>query len=132
MEGIIFDLDNLNPGVWIDYDEEGKAKVCLRICAGDDLKYIRKKTVKKKVEYKNGQRFEFEETNDDLFREFLWDFCIVAWSGFIDKEGKEIPCTKENKILLMGKSIEFAKFLGEALEKIGEENKEAREEEEKK
>lgn len=132
MSGVIFDLENLNPGIWIDYDEEGKAQVCIRICAGDDLKYIRKKTVKKKIEYKNGQRFEFEETNEDLFRELLWDFCIVDWKGFIGKDGKEIECTKENKLLLMGKSIEFAKFLGEALEKVGQENREAIEAEEKK
>jgi hypothetical protein len=128
----VFDFDNLNPGVWFPYKDSDTASICLRVCAGDDIKAIRKQTTKTKVEYKNNQRFTYEDTNDELYRELLWDFCIVDWKGFANKSGIEIPCTKENKLLLMGKSVDFAKFVGDSLEKLNDIDKNTEEDKEKK
>jgi len=118
-----FDLENLNAGNWFEMDNGGK--ICLRVCDGDALRNIRKKTVTKKVEYKKVdnrlERFVVEDANDDLQADMIWDYCIVNWENFFDKNKKPIPCTPENKKLLMGKSIQFAKFVSECLDKLREE-----------
>lgn len=130
-EAVVLDLENLNPGIWFSYRDSDVAKVCLRTCAGDDLREIRKVTVKKKVEYKNGTRFPYEEANEELFRELLWDFTIVDWKGFVDAKGNLIPCTKENKLLLMGKSTAFSDFVTDCLEILKGDAEKEKEEEEK-
>ncbi len=125
-----FDLNDLNPGVEFEY-EEGGGKVTLRVCAGDDYKEIRKKTTKKKVEFKNGQRHEFEVVDDDLQSRLLWDFCIVDWEDFFDADKKPIPCNIETKNLLMGKSLQFSKFVLEKIQELSDAQERDREEEEK-
>jgi len=118
-KGVIFDIGGeLNPGVTFDF--EGSGKMTFRVCAGDDFRNIRKQTLKKKVEYKNGQRFQIEVIDEDLENQLLWDFCIIGWENFFDASGNPIPCTKENKILLMGKSIKFSRFVLDCLNKIAE------------
>lgn len=117
----VFDLDE-RQGVW--FDMEGGGRVQLRSLSSDDLKEIRKKTVKKNVDFKRldgkAERFEFEEVNEDLQNELFWDHVIIAWENFIDKNGKPIPCTKENKMLLLSRSLKFARFLNEALTTLNE------------
>ena len=101
---------DLNPGIW--YDMEGTdVSVCLRVCTSDSYKEIRKKTVRNRVEYKQGQRFMFEDTNEDERNKLVWDYCIVDWKGIYDAENKPIPCTKEFKLILMNKSVKFAEFV---------------------
>lgn len=111
-----FDLKDLNPGTW--FEIEGGGRVCLRVCAGGDLRAIRKQTVTTKAEFKDGRRITYEVTDEEKQNELLWDFCIVDWENLFDKEKKPIPCTKENKLLLMDKSIKFANFIGDCLKKI--------------
>jgi len=117
-KGIVFNLAELNPGVVFDFENGGT--VTLRVCAGDDFRHIRKQTSKKKVEYKNGQRFQVEIIDEDLENQLLWDFCIIGWENFFDGSGSPILCTRENKILLMGKSIKFSRFVLDCLNKITE------------
>ncbi len=104
-----FDLDNLNPGVM--FETEGGGKVWLRVCAGDDFRKIRKQTTKKKVEFRNNQRYEYEVVDEELQSRLLWDFCIVNWDGFYDGENHVIPCNIETKNLLMGQSLAFSRFV---------------------
>lgn len=119
-KGSVFCMDDLNPGQ--SFEMEGGGVVYLRVCAGDDLRDIRKKTVKKQKEYKkidgNLQRLTFEEVDDDLQSQMIWDFCIVKWENFFDAAGNPIPCTTENKLKLMGRSLTFSKFVGECLTTI--------------
>jgi hypothetical protein len=50
-------------------------------------------------------------------REMIWDHAIQDWQGMLDKGGKEIPCTLENKMRLM--SIpQFARFVSRCLQLI--------------
>ncbi len=119
-KGIIWDLNDLNPGA--SFDMEGGGKVRLRVCAGEDFRNIRKQTLKKKVEYKNAQRHSYEDIDEDLENKLLWDFCIVGWENFFDASGNPIPCTKENKVLLMGRSIKFSRFVLDSLNKLAEMN----------
>ena len=121
--GVVFDVDGeLNPGT--AFHMLGGGTVYLRVCAGDDLREIRKKTVKKAKEYKridgNLQRLTFEEVDEELQSQLIWDFCIVNWENlYSDKEKtKLIPCTTENKLKLMGKSLTFSKFVGESLQTL--------------
>lgn len=128
-----FDIDNLNPGVW--FTMEGGGQVCIRVCDGDSLRAIRKVTTKKRAEIKKidnlMQRLSYEETNDDLQEEMIWDYCIVDWKDINDAKNEPIPCTKANKLLLVGKSITFAKFVGDCLNKLREQFEEDEKEEEK-
>jgi len=124
-----FDLENLNPGTKFFFDEtdELKGSVTIRVCAGDDLRAIRKQSSKKKVEYRRGQRIEYPDTNEVVENELLWDFCIVDWDGVLDKNGGNILCTKANKVLLMGKSPSFSKFVGDKLSILAELEEEEKE-----
>ncbi len=122
-QGVVFDVNGeLNPGT--PFTMDGGGIVYLRVCAGDDLKDIRKKTVEKKKEYKrvdgNLQRLTFEEVDEDLQSQMVWDFCIVKWENFFADEAKTIPipCTPENKLKLMGRSLVFSKFVGECLQTL--------------
>lgn len=122
-KGVVFNIGGeLNPGT--PFEMEGGGVVYLRVCAGDDLKAIRKKTVKKKIEYKkidgNLQRMPFEEIDEDVQSEMIWDFCIVDWKNLFSDEAKTIPipCTTANKMLLMGKSLVFSRFVGESLQTL--------------
>ncbi len=118
--GNVFDINgDLNPGTAFTMD--GGGIVYLRVCAGDDLRDIRKRTVKKKVDHKkvdgNLQRMVWEEVDEDLQNELIWDFCIVKWENLYADAAKTvaIPCTTENKLKLMGRSLVFSKFVSESL-----------------
>jgi len=128
-----FDLENLNPGTkfFFDDNDEKKGSVTLRVCAGDDLRAIRKLSAKKKVEYRRGARIEYQDVNDEIENGLLWDFCIVNWEGVLNKHDELILCTKENKVLLMGKSPSFAKFVGDKLSILAELEEKEKEELEK-
>jgi hypothetical protein len=117
----VFDLDE-RQGVF--FDMEGGGRIQLRSLSSDDLREIRKQTVKKKVDFKRldgkPERFEFEEVNEELQNELFWDHVIMTWENFIDKNGTPIPCTKENKMLLLSRSLKFTRFLNEALTTLTE------------
>lgn len=112
-----FDLDNRGTWFFFDPAQEELGGVCLRICAGDDIVAIEKQAVKPKVEYKRGGRFSFKETNEPLYNRLLWDFCIVDWKE-VSVDGESVECTRDNKIKLMMKSVDFATFVGDCLDDL--------------
>lgn len=120
----VLNLEGPN-GVWFEMD--GGGRVQLRTLSYDILKQIKKQTTRKKVEFKKVEgtpgRFEYEEVNEELQNELFWDYCIVSWENLYDSKGKEIPCTKGNRILLMTKSSQFAKFVADSLATLGEDEK---------
>ena len=107
-------LKNMNPGTWFGFDEGG-GEICLRVCPRAEIARIRKAAVKKKVDYRRGQRFEYEDTDEVKYDEMLWTYCITDWRELIDEDDNEILCTNENKVLLMSHSVAFASFVGEKL-----------------
>lgn len=128
-----FDLNELNPGAWFDI-VEGKpeeGRICLRVANGEALEEIRARTIKKKVEYKKGRRFEAEEVNGKLQSELLWDYTIVGWENLADAGGKAIPCTKANKAKLMRGSLVFQRIVADCLDKLNDDLLEQQESEEK-
>ncbi|MDD5353028.1 MAG: hypothetical protein PHS93_07715 [Candidatus Omnitrophica bacterium] len=111
------DLDNLNPGTWFDFPD-GEGRICLKTLSFDEAMEISKATSKKKAEYKNNQRFAFDEIDEERQTEMTWDKTILSWEGLYSKDKKEIPCTKEMKINLMRKSPEFARMVRGFLETL--------------
>jgi hypothetical protein len=115
---MIFDLEELNPATmfFFDDDDESKGGVELRVLNKDALDNINKKCIKKKVEYKKSQRYEFQEVNEKLHTEMMVDYTITGWAGLKDKAGTEIPCTLENKVKLMNGSTFFTQFYSAKME----------------
>ena len=123
-----FDLKNLNPAVRFYWGEDKVEWVELQALTGKQIAEFRKATSQKKVEYWRPQgsgekpfRYEFTDTNDELFNEMFWDTQIVSWN-LVDPEGKEIPCSKENKLLLLGNSNEFATWIMKCVTQLNEDN----------
>lgn len=115
-----FNLKDLNPGTkfYFDDDSPEEGYVIFRICNGTALDAIEAATTKKKYEYKKGARYEAVEVDHKKRTHQIWDYCIVDWSGIEDADGVAIPCTTENKILLMSGSIQFAKFFSNSMDAL--------------
>ena len=60
--GTKLSMTNPNPGIWFRFDENDpeSGEVAIRPLNPAKREEIRKKSVKKRVEYKHGQRFEVE------------------------------------------------------------------------
>lgn len=125
-----FDLENLNPGVFFPF-EDSEGGITIRLASGEALNDIDKKCVKKKVEYRKGQRYEVVNVNDEKRSTLLWDYVIVDWEGVTDLEGNPIPCTQENKHRLMIGSTRFSNFVSKCVENLAEDIEEIEEELEK-
>lgn len=117
----VIDLD-AKPAKW--FEMEGGGRVQLQTVSADAFKAIQKQTVKKKVDFKKIEgtpaRLEYDEVNTDLQNELFWDAVIVGWENLFDKGKKPIPCTKENKVLLMTRSAMFTKFVADSLKALSE------------
>lgn len=48
----------------------------------------------------------------------MMDFCIVSWSGVLDEQKQEIPCTAENKMALLFNNPSAAEFIHGCLDKL--------------
>lgn len=98
--------------------------VDLKALTPSELAAIRKKTVAKRVEYYTPPearncsaqpfRYEIEDFDSEAFQRLFWDAQIVDWS-IKDENGNEIPCTLENKMLLIENSNEFGKWVLDSL-----------------
>ena len=121
--GTKFSMKDPNPGIWFKFDEEdpNSGEIAIRTLNVAKRHEIRKKTVKKRVEYKHGQRFEVEDQNEDLFSELLWDYILADWHGLEEEDtGKPIECTTENKVFLMQNNVGFAAFVNQCMEIVNE------------
>lgn len=121
-------------GTWFEHDDGWK--VSLRICSLDELKRIRKQTVKEKFAFKRldgaPYRVKWDETDEDAQSLMIWDYCIVDWQEMYDKDGKTpLPLTAENKVMLMNKSASFAKFVTDSMTKLNEMQEQGKEVSEK-
>jgi len=127
-----FDLDS-DVGKWFELEDGGRIR--LKNLTADDLKEIRKQTVKKRVDFKKVEgtpgRFEYEEVDRDLENVLFWEKVIVDWENFFDAKKKPIPCTKENKLLLMGRSQKFIRVVTDFLKVLTDDDAEQAERAEK-
>jgi hypothetical protein len=116
-----FNLTDLNPPAWFDHPDHEGSRICIRVLSSAILEKINKKTMRMKVEYRRGQRFEAEQVDEKKRNELTWTYCIVDWEGIYDENGTEIECTDENKILLMQNAPTFTRWMGDSLETLNEE-----------
>jgi len=112
-----FNLENLNPGTFFPF-EDGEGGITLRVANGESLDAINKACIKKRFEFRRGQRIEITDEDQDLRSKMLWDYVIVSWEGVYDENGNAIPCNKETKDLLMKGSVVFSAFVGDCIEKL--------------
>ena len=117
-----FSREELNPGSWFSFDDQDPSagRISLRVANLDKVRALDKATTKKRVEYKQGQRFEVREENHDAYLEGLWDYVIVEWEGLEWDDGSPIECTRENKIKLMTGHVGFAAFINSCLTRLRE------------
>ncbi len=128
---ITVDLENLNPTTVFPLDDKG-ASITLRLMSTEVTKKIIKKTSKRKASFnKFGQPTFVYDDPDDKFTDEYIDYVIVDWTGIVDSNGVPIPCTRENKILLMNKAPNFEKKVNEFIRELTEADKSEREELEK-
>jgi hypothetical protein len=117
----VIDLDE-GTAKW--FEMEGGGRVQLKTLTVAEFREIQKKTVKKRVDYKKVEgspgRFEYETVDQELQNELYWDAVIVNWENFSDKDKKPIPCTRDNKVLLMSRSKKFLDFVVESLKTLTE------------
>lgn len=127
--GTRFSLKDPNPGVWFVFDEAdpNSGRVCVRVMNPAKAQEIAKATGRKRVEYRNGQRFEVTDTDEEKRSRMLWDYSIVSWERLEDDEGKPIECTTDNKQKLMLEHIGFAAFIGNCIDKLNAEYESRRE-----
>jgi len=117
------------------FELSGGGKVHLRLLSGDDLKTMRKECFTKRVEYPllggKFQRFEAEDFDAEKFARMGWLRNITGWEDLFDRNGKPIPVTDENKVLLMEKVAEFREAVTEGNKALKEAEKARAEELEK-
>jgi len=53
------------------------------------------------------KQVQWEEMDVDIIYTEMWDYSIVDW-GHIEVNGQPLPCSRENKLLLIGNDIRFA------------------------
>lgn len=106
--------------------EKDAGRVCVRVVDSETLERIQAQTRTKKAEFVKDRdtrqmvRVPYVDQTPEQEkreRELIWDYAIVDWEGMLDVNGKEIPCTLENKTKMMNIPM-FARFLGNCFEAI--------------
>ena len=122
----VFSVNDPNPGAWFKFDERDPDSGEILIRAMNQVKRseVQRKCVKNKTEYKHGQRFEFTNTDDDLFSEMLWDYVIVDWNNLEDDDGKPLVCDRKTKLKLMLENVGFSQFVSNCLSILTREEEE--------
>ena len=131
------DIKHLNAPAKFFYPGSRKKEwVEFRTIPMSRLRSWRKETIEPKVEYHKVDdverpfRYETEDVDDDKLFELMWEWQIVAWN-IKDAENEDIPCNKENKLLLISNSLEFSDFALKSLQELSEDEVKRREKSEK-
>ena len=125
----ILNEQNLNPSVRFYFEDSEDEWVELKLASEQDNKELFKRVgikSEKKLVYNKSERqmqyvrdIDASDSQQDKFNEEVWDFSIYNWN-LVTPDGKEIECTRENKVKLMRKSPKFASWIGDCLEKMRE------------
>ncbi len=120
-------FDTTNPATKFFFDpaDEPAGYVELRVANQAALDDINETATKKKAEVrpnpaagKRLERIAYVETDERMFMTMLWDYCIVSWAGVEDEKGAPVPCTAENKYMLMVNSKQFKDFISKCLDEL--------------
>lgn len=121
-------FDKPNPGIWLDIDENNpeEGRICLRVMNLSKERDLERKYSKKKSKVVKGRILESTETDWPKRNREFWDYVIVDWENMISENGKEIPATAENKLILMDENPDFQEFVSDMLDKLKEQKEERR------
>ncbi|HDM78814.1 MAG TPA: hypothetical protein ENG51_20485 [Deltaproteobacteria bacterium] len=124
---LVLNVDNkvFNEGVWCEYEEGAR----FRIRPLTPKKYRELRNRCTSHQWKRGQLVE--KVDEDKLNEMVNDWIIADWEGIVDATGKPIPCTKENKQVLLDNFTEIAAFVNDMALKVAEQAAKSREEEKK-
>ena len=114
------DFNDLNPAVFFPWDDGSDGGIEIRSISSRVLEEIDKKTIKKKMVIRKGQRFQEEVVDTKLRNSLMWDYCIVNWTGLKDQDDAEVPCNKENKDILMQDRPGFGLFVAGCMNNLVE------------
>lgn len=136
-----------NPGTWFYFNEENhdEGGVCVRIANQEINEEIQEKCKRAITKFHTDPKtrrtlpftvWEYREKVDGMTGRELedlltFDYAIVDWREVQDSEGNEISCTKENKAMLMRRSVEFNAFVTKCLRQLNAKYDAAEEELEK-
>jgi predicted ATP-dependent endonuclease of OLD family len=141
-----FDLSGEQNGVWFRFFEsemnesgemtyldpkEGAGEVRIREMDSDVMREIRAQTNKEVEKFIHNPKTRgmerilynvqtVEQRQEE--NERIWDYVIQDWRGILDKDGNEIPCSSENKKLIMKKSLQFVWFASRCLQLVTRSN----------
>jgi len=97
---------------WVEYENEKvRCKFKLRALDRRAIQELRKKAIKKKYIATPAGRQVVEDVDDELFDSLVFDYIIVDWEDIIDDEGKKLPCTKENKLMVVNSVPNLSNWL---------------------
>ena len=113
-------------GIWFEYPEAPDETYCIRPLTPEGVTHFRKLTTRRTRD-RAGQWVDKED--DEKYREYLWDHLIADWrtaseyagqpsKGIVDRDGKPVPCTLENKLKLAAKSGARALWVTQQAEMI--------------
>lgn len=90
---------DVSQAVWKKYDVEGETQVKIKPMTPTMLRTTRANN----IDTRNTKVTSLEKVNDEEWDKDLFDELIEDWKGFIDKNDKPIPCTRDNKIIVIEK-----------------------------
>lgn len=119
----MFDLNNLNPAIRFTWPENENEWVEFRLPTREDYRAVLDKLgIKPKAELKVNpvtkrmERIEYMPTSgkDAEYDAEINDIRIADWH-LISPDGEDIPCTRENKNLMMRRCPPFARWAEQCL-----------------
>ena len=117
-----FDLADLNPGIWFAVDEKQPelGRICLRALNTKKREELLKQFTTKTTKYKHGKLQAVEDVDWQAYHRAMWDYCITDWEYIEDTNGMAIPCSTENKQLLVEESPAFQRVVSAMLDNLNE------------
>ena len=109
--------------VWFDFRDG--CRVCIRCLSPRILRALKKQATRR--EFAAGE--VVEDFDEEFFHRMLAEEIIVDWSGFCDEKGEPVPCTPENRRLLMDNWTEFNLFVQNASVNLEKHHRRRREDE---
>jgi hypothetical protein len=114
-----------NPGMFFPWLDNKKGDITngivIRQLSVRARREIDAQTIEEEIKYIDGRVYERGKVIDEDLRTLLVnDYCIVSWTGLLDEEGHEIPCTTANKVWAMTECLDVSVFVVNSLVKLAE------------
>lgn len=104
------DERDFDKGEWVEYEEGVEFQ--LRPLDKKAFRKMRKTaTPNKPVRGSRRKQTVADTIDDEAFDHALFDYIILGWKGVVDKRGKDLPCTPENKAKVTDRMINLASWL---------------------